>query len=484
MKIRIVLHYLGLLLTGLGLTMLFPLGWSLYYHEPVSQAFATSIAVTTGTGLLLWRLIPAIEGGLSRREALTLVTTSWVIASAFGALPFKLAGTLPSYLDAYFEAMSGYTATGASVLTSIESQPQSILLWRGFTQWLGGMGIITAFVAVLPLFGIGVARLVEAELPGPQKEKLTARTRDTVRVLWYLYIGFSILQFLLLWQAGKIPAFDALTITFGTMATGGFCAKDLSIGAYNNVIVEVIVIAFMVIASINFSLYYSFLWKREPKRLFSNPECRLYIVLLTAGSILIALNLVHSMGLPIAAAFRQSGFQTVSLMATAGFSTADFNLWPPFAKTTLLILMIIGGSAGSTAGGIKVTRLLVVFKYIARRLSLVSNPQAVIPIKIGGDALSETVIARIIGMTMLYITTIIVSTLAMTAVGLDFVSAVSSVVACVGTVGPGLALVGPLANYAFIPAFGKIVLIVCMLVGRLELLGAFSLLTPSFWKWR
>ena len=464
--------------------MLFPLGWSLYYGEPESLAFAISAGITAGSGLLLWRLTAGIERRFSRRDALMFVAGGWILASLFGAIPYELAGTFPSYLDAFFEAMSGYTTTGATVLSSIESQPHSILLWRNFTQWLGGMGIITLFVALFPLFGIGAAHLVEAELPGPQTERLTARIRDTVKSLWFLYLGFSVLEFILLWQAGGIPVFDALTITLGTMPTGGFTATYLSIGAYNSVIVEGIVIAFMTIAGINFGLHYLLLWKRQPGRLFSNPEFRLYIGLLTGTSILIALNLINSLGLSIGDAFRQSGFHTVSIMTTTGFSTVDFNAWPAFARAALLVLMIVGASAGSTGGALKVTRLLILFKYTSRRISLAFNPKAVIPIKVGENVLSERVISGIIGMTILYFTTFIVGFLIMSSLGLDHVTALSSVIATLGNVGPGLGLVGPAANYTLIPAAGKIVLIVCMLAGRLELLTVFALLAPSFWKWR
>jgi trk system potassium uptake protein TrkH len=413
-----------------------------------------------------------------------LVTGGWILASVYSAIPYELAGTFPSYLDAFFEAMSGYTTTGATVLPSIETQAHSILLWRNFTQWLGGMGIITLFVALFPLFGMGAAHLVDAELPGPQTEKLTARIRDTVKSLWYLYVGFSVLEFILLWQVGGIPTFDALTVTFGTMPTGGFTATNLSIAAYNSVIVEGIVIAFMTIAGINFGLYYLFLVKRQPGHLFRNPEFRLYITLLAGASVLVALNLINGIGLPPGEALRQGGFHTVSIMTTTGFATANFNLWPPFARAALLVLMIVGACAGSTGGAIKVTRLLVLFKYTFRRISLAFNPQAVIPIKVGSNVLSERVISGVIGMATLYFATMIIAFLIMSALGLDHVTSLSAVLATLGNVGPGLGLVGPAASYALIPAGGKVVLIICMLAGRLELLTAFSLLAPSFWKWR
>ena len=464
--------------------MLLPLGCSLYYNEPDSSAFAISIGISIGSGLLLWRLTPGGEGRLSRREAIMLVAGAWILASAFGALPYELAGTFHSYLNAYFEAMSGFTTTGASVLAPIESQPHGILLWRNLTQWLGGMGIITLFVALFPIFGIGAAYLVEAEVPGPEAKRLTARIRDTVRSLWLLYLGFSALEFILLWQAGRMPIFDSLIVTFGTMPTGGFTATSLSIGAYNSLVIEGIVIAFMTLAGINFGLYYFLFWKRQPKRLFTNPEFRLYIALLTGASVLIALNLTRSMGLSIGDAFRYSGFQAVSIMTTTGFSTTNFNVWPAFAKATLLMLMIIGASAGSTGGALKVTRFLVLMKYIYRRILLAFNPRAIIPLKVGGNVLSEKIISRIIGTAILYFVILIVGFLVMSALGLDHVTALSSVFATLGNVGPGLGLVGPGANYLFIPPLGKVVLIVCMVAGRLELLTILALFAPSFWKWR
>ena len=412
-----------------------------------------------------------------------LVAGGWILASAFGALPYELAGTFQNYLNAYFEAMSGFTTTGATVIADIESQPHGILLWRSLTQWLGGMGIITLFVALFPILGIGAARLVEAEMPGLEAERLTARIRDTVKAVWLLYLGFSALEFILLCLA-RMPVFDALTVTFSTMPTGGFTPTNLSIGAYNSLFIEGIIILFMMVAGVNFGLYYFLLWKRQPGHLFSNPEFRLYIALLIGASLFIALNLINSMGLSIGEAFRYGSFQAVSIMTTTGFVTADFNAWPAFAKSALLILMVIGASAGSTGGALKVIRLLVLLKHTYRRIVLAFNPRAIIPLKIGGNVLSERVISGIIGMTILYFAILIVGFLIMSALGLEHVTALSSVAATLGNIGPGLGLVGPAANYLSIPALGKVVLIVCMLVGRLELFTVLVLLAPSFWKWR
>ncbi len=479
----VVLHYLGLLIAILGAFMLLPLAWSLYYREADYLAFIISIGLSAVSGLLLWRLTPSGKGRLSRREAIMLVAGGWILASAFGALPYELAGTFQNYLNAYFEAMSGFTTTGATVIADIESQPHGILLWRSLTQWLGGMGIITLFVALFPILGIGGARLVEAEMPGLQAERLTARIRDTVKAVWLLYLGFSGLEFILLCLA-RMPVFDALTVTFSTMPTGGFTPTNLSIGAYNSLFIEGIIILFMMVAGVNFGLYYFLLWKRKPGHLFSNPEFRLYIALLIGASLFIALNLINSMGLSIGEAFRHGSFQAVSIMTTTGFVTADFNAWPAFAKSALLILMLIGASAGATGGALKVIRLLVLLKHTYRRIVLAFNPRAIIPLKIGGNVLSERVISGIIGMTILYFAILIVGFLIMSALGLEHVTALSSVAATLGNIGPGLGLVGPAANYLCIPDLGKVVLIVCMLVGRLELFTVLVLLAPSFWKWR
>ncbi len=475
--------------------MLLPLAFSLFYREPDYLAFVISIGISVVSGLLLWRLTPIDEGRLSRREAIMLVAGGWILASAFGALPYELAGTFQSYLDAYFEAMSGFTTTGATVfdpvVNSIESQPHGILLWRSLTQWLGGMGIITLFVALFPIFGIGAAHLVEAEMPGPQAERLTARIRDTAKAIWLLYLGFSALEFILLWLA-RMPVFDALTVSLSTMPTGGFTPTTLSIGGYNSLFVEGIIIFFMMAAGINFGLYYFLLWKRQPGRLFGNSEFQLYIALLIGASALVAVDLMLNGGKSASEAFRYGSFQAVSIMTTTGFVTTDFNIWPAFAKSALLILMVIGASAGSTGGALKVTRILVLFKYAYRRILLFFNPRAVIPLKIRGNTLSESFVSGIIGMSILYFAILVVGFLIMSAVGLhnvpvdqEHVTALSSVVTTLGNVGPGLSLVGPAANYSSnITDVGKVTLIVLMLVGRLELFTVLVLFTPSFWKWR
>jgi len=484
MRIKVVLHYLGLLIAIIGLTMLLPLLWSLFNNGADTSAFAISMAISLGSGLLLWRLLPVKERGMNRREAIVLVAGSWMAASLFGALPYMISGAIPGFLDAYFEAMSGYTTTGSTVFTSIETQAEGILLWRSLTQWLGGMGIIMLFVALFPILGIGGAHLAEAEMPGGQQgEKLTARMRDTAKALWLIYFGMTITEFVLLRFAG-LPIFDAMTVTLSTTPTGGFAATNLSIGAYNSLFIEAIVIFFMAAAGVNFGLYYFLIFRRQPIRLLKNPEFKLYIAIIIVVVLILNLDLIINMGLSFGEALRYSSFQTVSIMTTTGFVTADFNTWPELTKSILLILMVVGASAGSTGGALKVIRLLVLAKYTYRRILLAFNPRAVIPLKIGGSVMPEGITSRIIGLAILYFVTLVGCFLIMSGLGLDNLTALSSVVASLGNVGPGLGMVGPVENYAFIPPLGKGVLIFCMLAGRLELFTLLMLFTPAFWRWR
>ncbi|MCJ7769006.1 MAG: TrkH family potassium uptake protein [Dehalococcoidales bacterium] len=485
MRIKVVLHYLGLLIAIIGLTMLLPLLWSLFNNGTDTSAFAISIAISLGSGFLLWRLLPVKERGMSRREAIVLVVGSWIAASLFGALPYTLSGALPNFLDAFFEAMSGYTTTGATVFTSIETQAtEGILLWRSLTQWLGGMGIIMLFVALFPILGIGAAHLAEAEMPGGQQgERLTARIRDTAKALWLIYFGMTITEFILLRIAG-LPIFDAMTVTLSTTPTGGFAPTNLSIGFYDSLFVEAIVIFFMIAAGINFGLYYFLIFKRQPMRLLKNPEFKLYIALIIVVTLILNLDLIINMGLPFGEALRYSSFQTVSIMTTTGFATADFNVWTDFAKSVLLILMIVGASAGSTGGALKIIRLLVLAKYTYRRILLAFNPRAVIPLKIDGNVIPEGITSRIIGLAILYFVTLVICFLIMGGLGLDNITALSSVIASLGNVGPGLGMVGPAENYSFIPPLGKGVLMFCMLAGRLELFTLLMLFTRAFWRWR
>ena len=485
MSIRVVLKYLGLVLVVLGAMLLFPLVWSVASSDGAATSFIVPILLAWSAGPLLWFRLGSLKRSITRREGLALVTCAWLSCALLGALPYTLSHTLPNYTDAFFEAMSGFTTTGATVFTSLGEQPQSILLWRNYSQWLGGMGIVTFFVALFPMFGVGAAHLFDAEMPGPQPERLRARIRDTAQALWMLYVSFSLAEFLLLLVGGGLPAFDALNITFGTMPTGGFLHLSDSIGAYgDNTFVTVVVTVFMLAAGVNFALYY-FMTKRGRRgTLRDDPEFRLYISIFLVASVVVAVDLVHAGGVSVAEAAKLATFQVASVQTTTGFATADFNLWPALSKGVLVVLMLIGASAGSTGGGLKVVRVLVVIKYAYRQVIAAFSPRSVIPLRVGGKPVPEGTVSAIVGMAILYMIALIGGFIVMSVHGLDAVTAFTSVVATVGNVGPGMAGVGAVENYAFIPGTGKVFLTLCMLVGRLEFVTVIALVSPAFWRWR
>jgi len=485
-SIRIVLKYLGLILAIVGALLAFPLFWSCFIaRDGAHVSFIVPMVIALPGGLALFRLIPRQSRSLSRREGLALVTCTWVGGALVGALPYVISGTVPGFVDAFFESMSGFTTTGASVLTSIGHQPPSILLWRNYSQWIGGMGIITFFVALFPMLGIGAARLFEAEMPGPQPERLRARVIDTARALWILYVLFSLVEFTLLWLVARLPFYDAMNIMLGTMPTGGFLHFNDSLAGYvDNPFVTTVVTVFMLAAGVNFALYFYAIRRKTLDVLFRNPEFGLYIGMFLFAAVTITLNLVRESGMGAAEAFQHAAFQVASVQTTTGYATADFDLWPSYSRSLLLALMLVGACAGSTGGGLKVVRLLVAVKYAFRQVVAAFSPRSVMPLKVGGDAVPEPMVSAIMGLVMIYALTLVVGFLVMTALGLDAVTAFSAVAATVGNVGPGLGAVGPVQNYAFVPDAGILVLSVLMLVVRLEFVTVLALASRSFWHWR
>jgi len=488
-SIRIVVKYLGLVLLVLTGILACPLLASFWYGDGAYLGFLVPCLCSGAAGYLLWWVYPVERRNLTRREGLALVTCTWILGSLVGAVPYSLTGTLPTYVDSFFEAMSGLTTTGATVFTSIGDQPPSILLWRNFSQWIGGMGIITFFVALFPMLGVGAARLFEAEMPGPQPERLRARVVNTARWLWILYIGASLVELVLLVVLPEITLFDAANIVFATMPTGGFLHLSESMGAYAHLpYVTTVVTFFMLAAGVNFSLYYYFIRSKSAQwqldTFLKNPEFRLYVGMFMAASAFVTWNLVRSAGMELGPALQHATFQVASIQTTTGFATTDFDLWPSMSKGVLLILMLVGASAGSTGGALKVVRLLVVVKHSIRQIVTSFSPRTVMPLKLGGEPVPEPMVSSILGMAGLYALTVIIGFGIMAALGLDAITAFSSVAATVGNVGPGFAAVGPVHDYAFIPAIGKIVLSACMLVGRLEFVTVLALLTPAFWQWR
>jgi trk system potassium uptake protein TrkH len=479
MNIRSVLAIVGIILLFTGAFMLFPVLFALYYGGDDLPALLISMGVTCLAGFLLWFGFRKNKD-IRIRESFAIVTFGWLFAAAFGALPFVLSGYIPSYTDAFFETMSGFTTTGASILTNIEALPHGLLFWRSLTHWLGGMGIIVLSLAILPLLGIGGMQLFKAEIPGPVAEKITPRIQQTAKLLWIVYALISLAETILL-MLGGMNLFEALCHTFGTMATGGFSPKNSSIAYYDSVYIQSVIIFFMIIAGANFSLHYYALrgkfgvyWKNE--------EFRFYITIIAVFVVLLTLDNLFTVYPNFWDSLRHSMFQVVSITTTTGYVTADYEKWSSTAQFILLFLMFVGGSAGSTGGSIKIMRIMVLLKQGYAELRHILHPRAVIPVRVNRQVIPPGIVINILGFTFLYLTIFIVVSIIMTLLDLDLITAFASVAATLGNIGPGLGLVGPTDHYAHIPSLGKWILSFCMLAGRLEIYTVLVLFTGEFWK--
>ena len=479
MNIQLTLRILGALLLFLSAALLFPIPFALYFNDGAAIAFLWSAGITCIVGLTLFQLCRS-ERDLSVREGFAIVSFGWLFYAIFGALPFVISGAIPSPLDAMFETMSGFTTTGASILTEIEGLPESILLWRSLTQWIGGMGIIVMSLAILPMLGVGGMQLFKAEVPGPTADRLKPRIQDTAKLLWGVYVLLTALETILL-IFGGMTLHEALCHSFATLATGGFSSRNASIGAYNSAYIDWVVTIFMFLAGVNFSLHYQALRGRL-RNVHRNEEFRTYIgITLVAITILIGFNF-SSIYDSFADNLRYSAFQTVSIMTTTGFATADYEGWPIICQYLLVSLMFIGGCAGSTGGGMKVARILLLFKHAHVQLFRLIHPRAIRLVKLGNTPVDREVMQAILGFFALFIGIFVVASFLMAASGMDLVSAGGSVIATLSNIGPGLGSVGPTDNYAHIAPFGKTVLMFCMLLGRLELFTVLVLIFPTFWR--
>lgn len=474
-----VLNILGKLLLLLSLFLLTPIPFSYYYGDGMVTAFLVSsvLGALLGGGLVC-SFFP--EQDLGYRDGFAVVVFSWLGLAFLGALPFYFSGAMTSFIDCVFESMSGFTTTGSTILVQVEILPKSLLFWRSLTHWLGGMGIIVLTLAILPLLGIGGMQLFQAEMPGPTKDRLAPRIQDTARILWSVYVLFTAVEIFLL-MLGGLTFFDAVCHAFATLATGGFSTHSSSVGFFNSAYVESVVIFFMFMAGVNFSLHYQGLRGRLSSY-WQNEEFRFY-VFLTAFSIFIIVcaNLIYSTYGSFGETLRTAFFQVTSIITTTGFGTADFDQWPPVCKILLVSLMFVGGCAGSTGGGIKHVRLLLFFKYARLQLRNLVHPQAVGTIKLGKVKVPREVLISILGFFALYVAFFFLATLMVTALGVDIVTGSTAVVATLNNIGPGLNLVGPAQNFASLPPLAKVVLTFCMLAGRLELYTVAVLLTPDYW---
>ncbi|MBN2789623.1 MAG: TrkH family potassium uptake protein [Candidatus Delongbacteria bacterium] len=497
MNWKAILKIQGLLLVILSVSMLFPIAFSIYYGSSDFIELFSGMAITLVSGIILSVSFNSNKP-LKPREGFIIVATGWIIASVFGALPFYFHEAFNgNFIDCVFETMSGLTTTGSSILVDIEILPKGLLFWRSFTHWLGGMGIILLVVAILPILGFNSTNLYKAEVSGPTKDRISPKIKDTAKILWYIYFGMTILLTALL-MIGGMDLFNALCHTFGTLGTGGLSTLNKSVGGFNNLYFEVVIIIFMYLSGMNFFLHYSLI-KGKFTDIFSNREWRFYTILLIGSTFLISLNIHYynysaeilnnnsilllykeSYGLCL----RHSFFQTISLGTCTGYTTTNFDLWPSFSKILLISLMFIGGSAGSTSGGIKQIRIIILIKFVIVEIKRLIYPKAYFSVKVGNQVYQDPVLKNVIAYFIVFLLAFASVTLILTFRGYDIVTSFSASIATLSGVGPGLARVGAIGSFAFFDNFSKLVLIFNMLIGRLEIYSVLILFYTLFYPER
>lgn len=445
-------------------------------------------------GTFIWTIIPMLVIGciitlsvkadfnhLRIRDGYAIVALCWTLASALGAVPFVISGYIPNIFDAFFETVSGFTTTGASILADIEALPKGLLFWRSFTHWIGGMGILVFAIALLPMLGISGQRIAKAETTGPTFGKLTPKLTDSSKILYTIYVGMTVLEVLLL-MLGDMGLYESLIHTFGSVGTGGFSSHNISIAHYDNLYYEMVITVFMFLAGTNFTLYYYSL-RGHWRDFFTDSELRCYLIILGSAVLLIALNLWFSGSYnSLGQSFRFSVFQSVSIMTTTGFASTDFDLWPSFSKMVLFILMFIGGCSSSTSGGMKVVRFLLLLRLMKRGISIRLHPRAVIPVKIGDKAIPADTVSAAANFVFLYFGIFFIGTILLSLESLDLITTASAVAACLGNIGPGFNLIGPVLNYSLFSDASTLMLALIMLIGRLELFTIILLFTRQFWN--
>jgi len=459
-----IVNLLGRILVVLALVMLLSAIWALFEGGPDFYALGISALITAAAGLLM-RMFTPFRAEISLVESFALVTLAWFVAGAFGALPYYFYGVFDSYLNAYFESISGFTTTGATLIENIEAQPRGLLLWRSFTQWLGGMGIIVLFVALLPRLGFRGMNLFRAEMPGVFTDRVVPRIAEMAKRLWFIYVGFTGALMVLLMLVG-VSFYNAISHALTTMPTGGFSPLNDSIAGLENPLAEIIIIVFMLMAGINFALYYQVL-RREYADFYRNPELRFYLSLAAISVVLVTINIgAHY---ELGESIRTGAFQVVSILTTTGYTTADFDAWPFFSKILLLLFMFLGGSGGSTSGSMKQVRIILLLKYAYREIYRIIHPAAFTKVKLGDRSVSDDILRNVIGFVIIYITAFALAALALAGMGLDLETATSAVAATLGNVGPGLGEVGAEHTFQVVPPLGKGILCFMMVLGRLEI---------------
>jgi len=471
MNIRLVLNLMGKALVFLGLAMLFPLFWAVYDHGPDQTAFIYSMIITLISGLLITLASPK-QGEIRYREGFAVVTIGWLLISLYGCLPYLFSGVCTNFIDAFFETISGFTTTGASIFADVEALPRGILFWRCLTQWLGGMGIIVFLVALLSHLGVGANRIFRAEIPG-LTHKILPRISETAQVLWLTYLLMTVLETGILCLLG-MPLFDSLCHTFGSMATGGFNIKNASVGHYEQASIQWVITIFTFLAGANFALYYLSFRHRSVKVFWMNEEFRFYLIVVLLAVVVAILNNLSLFG-SVEELFRVSAFQVVSIVTTTGYTNTDYSRWPYMSQAVLLVLMFIGGCSGSTSGSIKAGRILILLKQTVLEIKKLIHPRAVFSLKIGGKQVSNEIVSNVTQFFFLYVSIVVVSSVALTGMGLEMMTAFDYVAASFGNLG----LAG---DFSVLPGAGKFLLGFLMLLGRLEIYTVIVMFAPSFWK--
>ncbi len=481
MNARPVLHLIAYVLIVIALSMFVCAAVSAFHADPV--AAQRSLVLSGAITLVFSVILAALTRGpvdLSRRDGFGIVTFGWTFAAAFGALPYILSGTIAHPVSAAFETMSGFTTTGASVLTDLEALPRGILLWRALTHFFGGMGVLVLCVAILPFLGVGGMQVFRAEVPGPAKDRLTPRIASTAKLLWGVYVLLCAIEMVLL-RFGGMTWFDAACHTFATMATGGFSTRTASVGAYNSAYIDAVITLFMFLAGANFALHYRALTGKVGA-FWKDIEFRFYLFVWLGACLLLTLDTWRAVYPGFLSAIRHAFFTGTSILTTTGFVTADFDHWPAFSKVLLVVLMFLGGCAGSTGGGIKAIRIFILLKAALREARLFLHPEAVMQVKIGHKGVDNGIVTNIAGFFVIYILIFVLIACVMCLFTPDMTTAVTASAATLGNIGPGLGAIGPTLNYAAIPHAGLGILTLAMLLGRLELFTVLVVFLPRFWR--
>ncbi|MBS5981602.1 TrkH family potassium uptake protein [Clostridium butyricum] len=479
MNYKAVLSILGNVVKYMVALLFVPLLIALYYGEGDAKSFLLTILIGAPIGFILSN-IKAEKKAIYAKEGFLIVGFAWIIISAIGALPFVISGAIPSFIDAFFETVSGFTTTGATILTAIEGLPKGILFWRSFTHWIGGMGFLIFMLALIPSLGSNSIHLLKAESPGPSPGKIVPKIKETAKILYLIYFALTLIEGILLMCAG-MNLYDAVIHAMGTAGTGGFSNMNASIAAFNSPAIEWIITIFMLIFGINFALYFQIL-KGNFKGFFKNEELRYYLLIILSAFILITVNIISLNGGDIILSIRQSAFQVSSIVTSTGFATVDFNFWPTLSKLIIVMLMFVGAMAGSTGGGIKTVRIVIMLKAIKREINKIIHPKRVNSVKIDGKTVDEDIIHGVFLFIGAYIIISLIAIFIISFDNFDVVTTVTSVITTMSNIGPGLEVVGPAGNFAAFSPISKLVLSFCMLAGRLEIYPMLIMFSPSIWR--